>query len=428
MARSSVLARMETICVEVMEMPEIFLADDEDDEDDDAQSENLDAVDPDDEDIPAADDEKDCDEAEPKEKDDSRGKSGAKNKGGKSGDAGQDKGVSVKVNCEDKKQQRYAKWISRALRAAVNPIVSRFNLNLKVNLDLNVANKANTNEKADSKSSSSSAAPAEKPKPSPRQMQRQADLARIRELEKENRHLEKVFEKIVAGYTDMKTKLLEKTQQLNANQTKSASTETMLQQLTCERDTLKTSTEKLASTKNMMEQERNQLQSRISSLQLELETKKGELMSKGTAVKELESKLADLQESHKSTLEQERTKFNNLLNEKQVSLDSGEKVIQKLKAEFQELANSKASSEAKLQQIVQEHLKLKNQLELKCVDLMKQNQDLNVLVRREISPKENTTVQESFPNSSSSNITCPICGSPFKNLGDLQIHTENCGL
>lgn len=104
MARNAVLARMETICAEVMEMPEIFLADDEEDDDeandggdDDAQSENLDADEPDDEDIPAGvDEEKECGESDRKENDGSSGKSGGKNKGGKA-DPQQDKGVSVKV-------------------------------------------------------------------------------------------------------------------------------------------------------------------------------------------------------------------------------------------------------------------------------------------------------------------------------------------
>lgn len=105
MARNAVLARMETICVEVMEMPEIFLADDDEDDedvDDDAPSENLDADEPvDDEDIPAADeenagDEKGGDESERKEKGGSSGKSGGKSKRDKA-DAEQEKGVSVKV-------------------------------------------------------------------------------------------------------------------------------------------------------------------------------------------------------------------------------------------------------------------------------------------------------------------------------------------
>ncbi|KXJ69553.1 hypothetical protein RP20_CCG026625 [Aedes albopictus] len=304
MARNAVLARMETICVEVMEMPEIFLAgDDEDDDevDDDALSENLNADEPvDDEDIPAADeenagDEKGGDESERKEKGGSSGKSGGKSKRDKA-DAEQEKGVSVKVNCDDKKQQRYAKWISRALRAAVNPIVSRFNLNLKVNLDLNVANKANATSKADPPKSNSteSTSPASKPKASPRQLQRRTDLARIREKQS-----------IIASY---------------------------------------------------------------------------------------------------------------------------EEQLHKFKADIHELITSKTSSEAKFQQSVQEHLCSKNQLELRCLELMQQNRELNALVRRGVPSQENTTIQEPHSSSTRGDLTCPICGTPFKTLGDLQIHTENCGV
>ncbi|XP_021697694.1 putative leucine-rich repeat-containing protein DDB_G0290503 [Aedes aegypti] len=436
MARNAVLARMETICAEVMEMPEIFLADDEEDDDeandggdDDAQSENLDADEPDDEDIPAGvDDEKGCGESDRKENDGSSGKSGRKNKGGKA-DPQQDKGVSVKVNCDDKKQQRYAKWISRALRAAVNPIVSRFNLNLKVNLDLNVANKANAPTKADPKrSNNESASQAGKPKPSPQQLQKRADLARIRELEKENRHLEKVFEKIVAAYTAMKTNLSEKTKEVEMHKSTAQSLEAQLKQITNEKEKLKTKSEQLLSVRNQLEKEKTQLQSQITTLQHELETLKKHNVSKCNDVQQLEKKLGDLQISHKEEMEKERSRCNSLLAEKQTIIDSNEEQLRKLKADIQELIDCKTATEKIFQQSVQEHIRSKNQLELRCVELMQQNRELNSLVSRAVPSSENYTVQEPISSTTSANITCPICGRPFKNLGDLQIHTENCGV
>uniref|UniRef100_A0A8D8AQ04 (northern house mosquito) hypothetical protein n=1 Tax=Culex pipiens TaxID=7175 RepID=A0A8D8AQ04_CULPI len=169
MARN-VLSRMETICAEVMEMPEIFLADGEDDDDVESTVE-IDELDE------LAADEDDAESVE--DCDGEKSKDASKSGDGKGGKSSKEKGVSVKVNCEDKKQQKVGKWISRALRAAVNPIVSKFNLNLKVNLDLNVANKEGKQEAA---SSASKQQEAGKAKPTAQQLRRRADLARIKEV------------------------------------------------------------------------------------------------------------------------------------------------------------------------------------------------------------------------------------------------------
>ncbi|EDS43325.1 predicted protein [Culex quinquefasciatus] len=172
MARS-VLSRMETICAEVMEMPEIFLADGEEDDDDDGSTVEIDEAAELDE---LAADEDDAESVE--DCDGEKSKDASKSGAGKGGKSSKEKGVSVKVNCEDKKQQKVGKWISRALQAAVNPIVTKFNLNLKVNLDLNVANKEGKQEAATNASKQQEAG---KPKPTAQQMRRRADLARIKE-------------------------------------------------------------------------------------------------------------------------------------------------------------------------------------------------------------------------------------------------------
>ncbi|KAL9700666.1 hypothetical protein quinque_004107 [Culex quinquefasciatus] len=176
MARS-VLSRMETICAEVMEMPEIFLADGEEDDDDDGSTVEIDEAAELDE---LAADEDDAESVE--DCDGEKSKDASKSGAGKGGKSSKEKGVSVKVNCEDKKQQKVGKWISRALRAAVNPIVSKFNLNLKVNLDLNVANKEGKQEAA----SSAGQQEAGKAKPTAQQLRKRADLARIKEVWKKN--------------------------------------------------------------------------------------------------------------------------------------------------------------------------------------------------------------------------------------------------
>lgn len=92
MARS-VLSRMETICAEVMEMPEIFLADGEEDDDDESTVEideaaELDELAADEDDAESVED---CDG----EKSEDASKSGA----GKGGKSSKEKGVSVKVFC-----------------------------------------------------------------------------------------------------------------------------------------------------------------------------------------------------------------------------------------------------------------------------------------------------------------------------------------
>ncbi|XP_065087937.1 kinesin-related protein 4-like [Ochlerotatus camptorhynchus] len=425
MARNAIFARMETICAEVMEMPEIFLADDDDD--DDEQCENLDVDEPDDEasdDIPAS--AEDCDREEGAGKDESTGKAVGKSSGVKA-DADREKGVSVKVNCDDKKQQRYAKWISRALRTAVNPIVSRFNLNLKVNLDLNVANKPNATQKNDPKNSNEPAKPDSKPKPTLHQQQRRADLTRIKELEKDNRHLEKVFGKIVTAYTDMKTKLSEKTTELDVYQNKALNEEAKVRQLSEERNKLKEQSEHETSVNKQLVEEKLQLLSKISETQRKLDTLNKEFNSKCMLAKELESKLSQSQEHHKNTIEMEKTRFSAVLSEKQAVIDSREEQLQLMKTELQSLQDSKASFETQFQQTIQQYQHKSNQLELKIVELMRQNRDLNTLVGRGLPSLENSTVMEPTSHSTGYGYTCPLCGTPFKNLGDLQIHTENCG-
>ncbi|XP_058831012.1 MATH and LRR domain-containing protein PFE0570w-like isoform X2 [Topomyia yanbarensis] len=279
MARNAMLSRMETICTEVMGMPEIFLEDDDETDDNDGLDE------PDEElveDIPAdADEDLETEDAE-----------NSSDKIGNRSD--KEKGVSVKVNCDDKKQQRYAKWISRALRAAVNPIVSRFNLNLKVNLDLNVANKGKTSKETDDQSKTK---PAEckKPNPTPDQLRRRAELTRIRELEKENKSLEKVFRKIVSEYTDMKNKLTQKSGELEEYQQKLSCMESKISQLTASNSSLekKIATERVNS--SGMQENISKLKKEISNSQNEVESSNKQIVIKTAEVERLENKLAELQ-------------------------------------------------------------------------------------------------------------------------------------
>ncbi|XP_039450298.1 trichohyalin-like [Culex pipiens pallens] len=401
MARN-VLSRMETICAEVMEMPEIFLADGDDDDDVESTVEIDEAAELDE----LAADEDDAESVE--DCDGEKSKDASKSGDGKGGKSSNEKGVSVKVNCEDKKQQKVGKWISRALRAAVNPIVSKFNLNLKVNLDLNVANKEGKQEAV---SSASKQQEAGKAKPTAQQLRRRADLARIKELEKENRHLEKVFEKIVTAYTDMKANLAEKSSEYDKLKEKHSREESKLGKLVDELLILKKAI-------SNFEMENKKLE--IEKIQLKQELRQ-EREDKTHKIKQFESKLEELQTKSESEIQKLKEETAAQLLEKQTTLNQKESDLNQLSKQLQTLQEDFAKCEANHLQNFQQHLQKQAQLELKVMDLMQKNRELTAS-SQEHRPS-NSTVRE---DSCGTGHACPLCGSMFRNMADLQIHVESC--
>ncbi|XP_058462891.1 paramyosin-like [Malaya genurostris] len=412
MSRNAVLSRMETVCAEVMDMPEIFLDDDEDetDENDEMDEQDDESV----ENIPAdtAEDDETAEDAENSTHSDTK-----RNRTDK------DKGVSVKVNCEDKKQKRYAKWITRALKAAVNPIASRFNLNLKVNLDLNVANKGKTDKEADEQGSTK---PSEsnKNKPSPEQLKRRAELVRIKELEKENKYLEKVFRKIVSEYTGMKTKLAEKEEKLDEHQLKLTGFESKNEQLSIENSSLQEKMANALANSTDMQQQVFKLRNDYSHIKNELESSKKQISIKTDELKNLQMKLAELEKQYNDETRNVQAKLSEALHEKQVILTSKESEIVRLTEQLRLVQDEKSQSESKYQAALQEHMQNRTQMELRNVELMQRNRELNSFVNREAPQTDNQTTKE---QALACTYSCPICQSTFKYFSDLQIHTENCG-
>ncbi|XP_055532287.1 putative leucine-rich repeat-containing protein DDB_G0290503 isoform X2 [Wyeomyia smithii] len=405
MARNAMLSRMETICAEAMEIQEIFL-DDDDDLDEEEVPDDI-PSDADDDDVQQKDEESDGKSSRSSEKQEKRNNN--------------DKGVSVKVNCEDKKQQRYAKWISRALRAAVNPIVSRFNLNLKVNLDLNLANKGNANKGSNEQENSKQENVG---KPTPEQSKQRADLARIKALQKENKRLEAMFTKIVAAYSDMKTKLTQKTTEMDDLQLKVSKSDSNISQLLSDNSTLKAKLAEQEAHNDELQTELKQLQNQNSSAQNEINTLEKQLEKSTNNSAELRKQVAELQQKYDAFVS--RTQKEQA--EHKCTLDTKQAEIAKLSDLLKQLEEEKQMSETKFHRTLQAQVQKNTQLELRNVELMQRNRELSALPKRNTSETaEHTTAVYSTSNVAS-NFTCPLCGTKFAKLGDLQIHTENCGI
>ncbi|XP_055607887.1 DNA ligase 1-like [Uranotaenia lowii] len=427
MSRSAILTRMETVCAEVMEMPEIFLDESEtEDDEEELPSESDNAAE--DEELEDGDLDDDANAEDESGSKDADSKDEGKNDKAKSEKKyGKEKGVSVKVNCEDKKQRTIAKWISRALKTAINPIVSRFNLNLKVNLDLNVASKDDDKKRSPEKQKTSLDKPQQESggndkaakKPTPGQLRAQADRSRIRELEKENKRLEKIFNKMLGVYTEMKQNLSNAKTEIKELQGSLNSSQNAINDLKKEKDVILDKVANKIEQVKKLEQDIDKLNNQLASSresQLALQQEKDANLK---SINALEDKIAIQQQQ----FDAQNKDVKKLLEEEREKVETKTKELNLLSDRYSTLEERIRISEEANQRIIESHRLRETKLEAKILELREQILQLS---RGPSTGTENTTQRVSTGPATDGSFACPICKKGFRNVADLQIHAENC--